>query len=269
MIPSSLRRPPRACARTALVAVLAVALAAPAGAHAAPPSQNAATPGATRSAAGDAGNGAADGAATGTTNAAVRLPPQGPLAFHPQRDELAWAQGRDAYRLDLASGRSERLQAGAAIADLAYADDGALWLAAGAPERWQSGRRACRGDGVDLSRVFGADRGGGARMAAYGYADGRGPIRHQYWLDARCRVRRDSVAPLPPDVRDSAVDPGETPAAADARAARLRNAAQPAAGGVVAASRDGRWQVVERGGERRLERRVEPAHPTDADRDAR
>lgn len=261
MIPSSLRRPLRARARAT---VLAAALAASACAYAAPPSQNAATPDAARSAAGDAGNGAADGAATSATNAgAVRLPPQGPLAFHPQRDELAWAQGRDAYRLDLASGRSERLRAGAAIADLAYADDGALWLAAGAPERWQAGRRACRGDGVDLSRVFGADRGGGARMASYGYADGQGPIRHQYWLDARCRVRRDSVAPLPAGVRDSAADPGETPAAADAHAARLRNAAQPAADGVVAASRDGRWQVVERGGERRLERRFEPAHAAD------
>lgn len=186
--------------------------------------------------------------------AAVRLPPQGPLAFHPQRDELTWAQGRDAHRLDLASGRSERLQAGADIADLAYADDGALWLAAGAPERWQAGRRACRGDGVDLSRVFGADRDDGARMASYGYADGRGPIRHQYWLDARCQVRRDSVAPLPAGVSDSAADPGETPASGDARATTLRGAVRPAADGVVAVSRDGRWRVIERAGERRLER---------------
>ncbi|QWP74766.1 hypothetical protein J5226_13925 [Lysobacter sp. K5869] len=199
-----------------------------------------------------------------TQIAAPRLPAQGPLAFHPHRDELAWAQGRDAYRLNLADGRRERLRAQADIADLAYADDGALWLAAGAPERWQPGRRLCRGDGADLSRAFGADR-DGMRMASYGYADGQGPIRHQYWFDPRCRVRRDSLAPLPPGVDDSAADPGEAPAPGDRRDAALRGAARAAADGTVAVSRDGRWRVVERGGERRLER----TRAADADGDSR
>lgn len=184
---------------------------------------------------------------------AIRLPSQGPLSFHPQRDELAWAQGREWFRLDLGSGRSERFQADADIADIAYADDGALWLAAGAPQRWLQGRRICRGDGVDLSRAFGADR-DGMRMASYGHDDAQGPIRHQYWFDRQCRIRRDSLAPLPAGVTDSAADPGEAHGAADARAAKLRNAAQPAADGTVAVSRDGRWRVIERGGERRLER---------------
>lgn len=184
---------------------------------------------------------------------AVQLPPQGPLSFHPRRDELAWAQGRDWYRLDLRSGRSERFQADADIADVAYADDGALWLAAGAPQRWLQGRRTCRGDDADLSRAFGSDR-DGMRMASYGHADGQGPIRHQYWFDPHCRARRDSLAPLPAGISDSAADQGETPTADDARAARLRNAARAGADGTIAVSRDGRWRVVERGGERRLER---------------
>lgn len=184
---------------------------------------------------------------------AVQLPAQGPLSFHPQRDELAWAQGRDWHRLDLGNGRSERFQADADIADIAYADDGALWLAAGAPQRWLQGRRTCRGEGADLSRAFGADR-DGMRMASYGHDDSQGPIRHQYWLDPQCRVRRDSLAPLPAGITDSAADPGEAPDVDDARAAKLRAAARPAADGTVAVSRDGRWRVIERGGERRLER---------------
>jgi hypothetical protein len=191
--------------------------------------------------------------APATDATAVQLPSQGPLSFHPRHDELAWAQGRDWHRLDLANGRSERFQADADIADIAYADDGALWLAAGAPQRWLQGRRTCHGDGADLSRVFGADR-DGVRMASYGYADGQGPIRHQYWLDPQCRIRRDSLAPLPAGITDSAADPGEARAPEDARAARLRNAAQPAADGTLAVSHDGRWRVIERGGERRLER---------------
>lgn len=191
--------------------------------------------------------------ATATEAIAVELPAQGPLSFHPQRDELSWAQGRDWHRLDLSSGRSERFQADADIADLAYADDGALWLAAGAPQRWLQGRRTCRGDNADLSRAFGADR-DGMRMASYGHDDAQGPIRHQYWLDPQCRVRRDSLAPLPAGVTDSAADPGEASGPDDALAAKLRNAARPSADGTVAVSRDGRWRVVERGGERKLER---------------
>jgi len=188
--------------------------------------------------------------------AAVRLPAQGPLSFHPHHDELSWAQGRDWYRLDLSSGRDERFQAEADIADLAYADDGALWLAAGAPQRWLQGRRTCRGDNADLSRAFGADR-DGMRMASYGHDDAQGPIRHQYWFDPQCRARRDSLAPLPAGLTDSAADPGEASGAVDTRAAKLRNAAQPSADGTTAVSRDGRWRVVERGGERKLER-VDP-----------
>lgn len=184
---------------------------------------------------------------------AVQLPAQGPLSFHPQRDELSWAQGRDWHRLDLSNGRSEHFQAEADIADLAYADDGALWLAAGAPQRWLQGRRTCRGDNADLSRAFGADH-DGMRMASYGHDDTQGPIRHQYWFDPQCRARRDSLAPLPAGITDSAADPGETSGSDDALAAKLRSATQPTADGTIAVSRDGRWRVVERGGERKLER---------------
>lgn len=225
MTASSLRR--RRCLRLALAACVLIATSA----CAAPP--RAAVP--------------------ATDAIAAQLPSQGALSFHPQRDELSWAQGRDWHRLDLTTGRSERFQADADIADLTYAEDGALWLAAGAPQRWLQGRRTCRGDSADLSRAFGADR-DGMRMASYGHDDARGPIRHQYWFDPQCRVRRDSLAPLPAGITDSAADPGEASGLDDARAARLRNATQPTADGTIAVSHDGRWRVVERGGERKLER---------------
>lgn len=181
------------------------------------------------------------------------LPASGPLAFHPHRDELIWADGRDGYRLDLRSGQRQGFHADGAIVDLAYAADGAVWLAAGHAERWQGDRRACRGDADGITRVFGAEGDGGARVAGYRHSDGIGPLRHQYWLDPRCRALREEIAPLPPGVSDPTLDSGAAPATAAATVADWRAGPRPAADGTLAVSHDRRWRVIVRNGERRLE----------------
>lgn len=197
---------------------------------------------------------AAQAPAASADRIARTLPASGPLAFHPHRDELVWADGRDWYRLDLRNGRREGFHADGDIADLAYAADGAVWLAAGHAERWQAGRRDCRGDADGISRVFGAQADGGARVAGYRHSDGIGPLRHQYWLDTRCRALREEIAPLPPGLGDPALDTGTSPADTAAAVPDLRAGPRPAADGTLAVSYDRRWRVIVRDGERRLER---------------
>ncbi len=196
----------------------------------------------------------------------------GAVAFDPVRERLVWADAAVLHALDLRTGMQSETTVDRPIADLAFSPDGDLWLLAGAAIRWHDGVRACASEDEALDRVLGVDA-GGITAASYSHSDGVGPIRHQVWIDSACRREHDSTAPLPAGVTDASDDRGEPARRATLRAPTVLpealgwnlEGARVSANGTtltlpapaVAVSPDGRWWVLEDGGQRTLWRVVE------------
>ncbi len=185
------------------------------------------------------------------------LPGAGAVAFDPMGARLAWAAGSEVRILDLGAGTTSALAAAGWIDDLGFAPDGSLWTVGERVQRWQGATAVCTTEGVDADRLLAVDA-QGAVVAGYARSDGVGMLRHQVWLDAACRVTGDSTQSLPAGIADAEADPGAALGRASLRAPRVSPpAASSAMAGMpgakaVVASADGRWLVVDVGGQRSL-----------------
>ena len=197
----------------------------------------------------------------------------GAVAFDPVRERLVWADAAVLRTLGLRTGVQSETDVGQPIADLAFAPNGALWLlAGGAALHLRDGARVCASEDQRLDRVLGVDA-AGMTAAGYSYSDGIGPIRHQVWVDRACRREHESTAPLPAGITDSGDDRGEAARRPTLRApavlpqtlgwtlegARVRanGATLTLPAPAVAVSLDGRWWVLDEGGQRTLWRVAE------------
>ena len=185
------------------------------------------------------------------------LPGAGAVAFDPSGSRLAWAAGSEVRILDLGAGTTSALAAAGWIDDVGFAPDGSLWTVGERVQRWQDDTAACTTEGVDADRLLAVDA-QGAVVAGYARSDGVGVLRHQVWLDAACRVTGDSTQPLPAGIADAESDPGAPLGRASLHAPRVSPPAASAAmagmpgAKAVVASADGRWLVVDVGGQRSL-----------------
>lgn len=181
----------------------------------------------------------------------------GAVAFDPAGPRLAWAAGHEVRRYALDDGSEQpRLAIGHPVVDLGYAPDGALWVIADVPQLWRDGVLQCRAEQVEAERLLAADA-EGAVVTGYMHSDGVGMLRRQVWLDSRCGLVEESLAPVPAGVTDAAADPGAPLGRAGLRiaqpepadlAARLQQVQLPAGAGVeraVQVSADGQWWVLD------------------------
>ena len=189
----------------------------------------------------------------GSTQGDIALPGAGAVAFDGANARIAWSSGSDVRIRELASGAVTPLAAGASVADLGYAPDGALWTVGGDVVRWQGGKPACSAQ-VDADRLLGVDA-QGVVVAGYGHSDGAGMLRHQAWLDNACRVTHERTDPLPANISDAETDPGAPLQRDSLHAPRMpaeTAPALPAGTRAIASTPDGRYWVIEVAGERRL-----------------
>lgn len=176
--------------------------------------------------------------------ARIPLTGAGAVAFDPSARTLAWASGASLRMRDLASGDERSLAIASEVTDLGFAPDGALWVVAGQPALWRDGKAVCRVQDFDADRLLAVDA-EGAVVTSYTHSDGVGMVRHQFWVDAACRVTQSRTDPMPASVDNADADPGAPLVRASLAPPRQLPGSMSRKGGLVAASSDGKWQVVE------------------------